>query len=156
MSRPPNDSRIEASEAKKLLILAQESSTASAQRAEMPRGYATAFALVSALWSSAYGQVATHWWYWGLLGILGLAACLLLWERRRPKPRTPKAHTGRYLVYAVLMLLGMQFSTFWIPNSAPALLVKFGALFTLFLSCFWGMRREEIKARVKDGNEQAC
>lgn len=155
MSKPRNDSRNETAKAQELLELAQESSTKSAQQAEVPRGFATALALVSALWSSTYGQVAGHWWYWGVLIFFGLAAWVFLWKRRRPKPRTLKVHTRRYLVYAMVMIFTMQLSTFWIPDSAPVILLKFAGIFAIFLCSFWGMRREEIKARVKDGNEQA-
>jgi hypothetical protein len=79
----------------------------------------------------------------------------IFWSRKRAKSRPALKHSGKYMLGVFVMLAGMQFGNFWIPQTWLLVALKFVALFAVLTTAFWVMRRETITSRIKDGNEQA-
>lgn len=138
-----------------LLAQVEEASAASVSATEPPPGFLLGLALIYAGIFSLYGVIDSALWYWSLLLFLPVLGWYIYWSRKRPKSRPALKHSGKYMLGVFLMIGGMQFSNFWIPQTWLLIALKFIALLTVLLTAFWVMRRETITSRIKDGNEQA-
>ncbi len=146
---PPPD------EAAALLSQAERSSADSVYATEAPKAFMIVLAILSAAIFSLYGVIDTALWYWSPVLFAPLIAWYVLWARQRPKRRPALRHSGNYIAVMLLMMLALQFSNFWIPQTWLSAILKFLALVAVFTGALRIMRRETIKSRVKDGNEQA-
>lgn len=142
-------------DAQALLAQAEEASTASVRATEPPLGFLLSLALTYAGIFSLHGIINSALWYWSLLLFLPLLVWYIYWSRKRPKSRPALKHSGKYMLGVFLMIGGMQFGNFWIPQTWLLIALKFMALFAVLITALWVMRRETITSRIKDGNEQA-
>ncbi|MNW26351.1 hypothetical protein D3C74_31170 [compost metagenome] len=111
--------------------------------------------IVSAAIFSLYGVIDIALWYWSPVLFVPLIAWYAYWSRQRPKSRPALRHSGKYIAVMLFMMLTLQLCTFWIPQTWLFAIPKFLALAAVFTGSLWIMRRETIKSRIKDGNEQA-
>ncbi|PRB69407.1 hypothetical protein [Arthrobacter sp. MYb213] len=144
-----------AHDAKALLAQAEEASTASVSATEPPRGLLLSLALICAAIFSLHGVINSALWYWSLLLFLAPLVWYIYWSRKRAKSRPALNHSGKYMLGVCLMMAGMQFSNFWIPQTWLFVALKFMTVFAVLSTALWVMRRETITSRIKDGNEQA-
>ncbi|MGH3652316.1 hypothetical protein [Glutamicibacter sp.] len=142
-------------EAASLLAAAKEAASGTVSATEAPQAFMIVLAILSAAIFSLYGVIDTALWYWSPALFAPLIAWYVLWARQRPKRRPALRHSGKYIAVMLLMMLALQFSNFWIPQTWLIAILKFLALVAVFTGALWIMRRETIKSRVKDGNEQA-
>ncbi|MFJ2146410.1 hypothetical protein ACIOJF_14060 [Glutamicibacter sp. NPDC087831] len=142
-------------EAAELLSQAERSSADSVHSTAAPRAFMIVLGIVSAAIISLYGVIDTALWHWSPVLFAPLIAWYALWARQRPKRRPALKHSGKYIAVMLLMMLALQFSNFWMPQTWLFAILKFLALVAVFTGALWIMRRETIKSRIKDGNEQA-
>ncbi|WP_417364419.1 hypothetical protein [Glutamicibacter arilaitensis] len=142
-------------EAAALLSRAEQSSADSVKTTEAPTAFLLTLAFLCASIFALHGVIDDVFWYWSWAVFLPMIAGYFFWTRKRPKPRPALQHSGKYMVGIFLMIVGLQFSNFWIPQRWWFAILKFVLLFAVLTIAFWIMRRESIKSRIKDGNEQA-
>lgn len=142
-------------EAASQLATAEEAASGTVSATEAPGAFMIALGIVTSAIFSLYGVIDIALWYWSPVLFVPLIAWYAYWSRQRPKSRPALRHSGKYIAVMLFMMLALQLCTFWIPQTWLFAIPKFLALAAVFTGSLWIMRRETIKSRIKDGNEQA-